>query len=201
MPHGTLVVGGVIDPEGMVSLFPITMGENISRQFGFIRGTDKTQMYVPTAEAMNRSIQETNIILEKKGLKRIPVSFYEVNSGQPYVAKQALDRFIDQGQIPLERTGSAAIHDLSFHSSSIAIPEKIWTRARDNFRAGRDFLNYLESKGVSEKNRNKVLETLLKRMDLFGNLPNVLIHKSPNFFSDQVLKGIRYQTGHDMSQR
>lgn len=126
------------DPQGDPRWFIDTIGDEASEFFGFKMLSDK-QMLVPNAQEFMGAIDRVNKALREKGLEEIKIRFYpthdELNTKVALYTKE----FKENAALPFAPSGNHMLHDLSFHTGAIYIPQKFirnkmaWLEYEDEF--------------------------------------------------------------------
>ncbi len=128
------------DPRWFINTF----GELPAKIFGFTQVDDLT-LEIPNAVELSGAIEAINSKLKTYHRKEfIPVKFYP--SFQERVPAQAyLEKWADEGALPLAEKHASMVHDISYHAPAILLPPKLVEHSRIQTRVLLDFISFIES--------------------------------------------------------
>ncbi len=170
------------DVQGDPRWFIGALGEKQAEFFGF-KLIDSNTMEMPNAEEFQGALNKVNKELVRQGHDPVEISYSTLDfKRRPLVSY--LDSF-DQNILPVASAGNHIIHDMSFHSGMIFIPNQYLQVAQRRVRFVRGFINQLLSSSNEltplVAGALPQLRTLLVRGfdngSAFGNL-SVVAHKS-----------------------
>ncbi len=128
-------------PQGDPRNFITAFGLNTALFFGFSLLSPRDAEIPDFTEFMG-ALRKVNAELLRVGAETIGISYY------PCVGEVGPTRyifeFVRNGAIPLAQREAAQLHDLSFHSMSIILPNDLIEHARRQTRIVEDFSNYLK---------------------------------------------------------
>lgn len=173
--------------QGDPRWFPILIGGKAAAYFGF-KKIDDTRMTAPTADTLNHSIQNLNVVLSQKNQEPIEMRFHEsgteVEEGVDF-----LRSFATKTSLPVARDGHYAVHDISYHSLSILLPKEILDGVK---KRSEIFLRLMEKvendtkidpivKKILRKTIRDSIEQLVRNIDYgTGNIGFILAMEKAN---------------------
>ncbi len=179
------------DLQGDPRWFIGSVGENVAAFFGF-RIIDTQTMTIPNATEFQNALDKVNKVLIAEGKEPVSIRFktddLESSPMQGYI-----DTFRTL-QLPLASDGNHLVHDMSFHTGTIFIPNRIIDAAEKRVSFSTDFMSFLaKRKGEHSElidSINKYVKALLVRSidngTGFGNLAMIAFKTSDALIESQI---------------
>lgn len=145
------------------------LGSTGSYYFGFRKLSDSS-ITAPSADYANAKIDLINLKLDEKF--QIHIKFRETGE-DPLSSRSYLNDFLIHNRLPLAQKGHYFIHDISYHFSSILLPENIIKNTKKRIRLILDLdlkaQELLKKKEISSLVRKAVRDELKRRVVLLDN--------------------------------
>jgi hypothetical protein len=106
-------------PLGLANI----LGSKVAYRAGF-RAVSKNESLIPDADALNVFIKDASGRLRARGLEPLALRFYETSDAKPFSGPEYLKNFV-MGALPLDKSSSIGIHDMSYHAASFLLPKPL----------------------------------------------------------------------------
>lgn len=142
----------------------VILSPDSSYYFGF-RKLSENAVTAPTADYANAKIDLINLKMPDK--YKIKIKFRETGD-DPIARRTYLNDFLVHNRLPLAQKGHYFIHDISYHFSSILLPESVILKTKKRIRLILDLdlqaKKLLKQKQLSKQAYEAVREELLRRV-------------------------------------
>lgn len=128
-------------PQGDPRWFVGAFGEEVARFFDFeIR--DARTMIIPSTSAFRAAVEKVNAVLARRHQQQIGLDFDDGDiTAKPL--SMYLDKFVGNPMtLQFAAEGAHLIHDISFHSGAIILPNELLRIARDRIHFIRNFFEF-----------------------------------------------------------
>lgn len=139
------------DPRWLID----TLGAKGAEFFGF-KILNGHNMLIPDREEFLGALEKINHELQRLGKRPLALHFYRAKNNENVNVAFYLQRFIQEHALPIAESGNHLIHDLSFHSGAIFIPEVVLNYSSQVFKFREGFFNFLLSKTEDRSKRDMV---------------------------------------------
>jgi hypothetical protein len=178
------------DPRWFSALF----GSKVSTYFGF-NFISNSEITAPTAARIESTISKLNLKLPENN--KIGITFFETDN-KDLDSKTYLTRFMNNSELPIAHAGQLSIHDISYHLSSIALPEYLIEQTKARIQLALEFSSWVNSqkdistweKYVLSDIATKLIESRARSLDIgTGNFGQVFLgfkNQWPKFTEDML---------------
>lgn len=129
------------DPRWFISL----LGEKQAEFFGFkMMGTE--EMLIPDYEEFTGALKKVNEALIAKGKQPASITFYKTPDNHNVKVGSYVESFIKDHGIPIAPSGNHMIHDISYHTGAIFMPDHLLKEGAARTKYHRDFSEFLKRK-------------------------------------------------------
>lgn len=179
------------DLQGDPRWFIGAVGEDIAAFFGF-RIIDSTTMTIPDASEFQFAMDKINSTLVTDGKEPVLIRFKTDD-----LTEAPMQGYIDTFrafELPLASNGNHLVHDMSFHTGTIFIPNRIIKAAQSKVSFTIDFMTFLQKQEHEHSDLiasiKKYVKTLLVRSidngTGFGNLAMIALKAEDSFVENQI---------------
>jgi hypothetical protein len=140
-------------PQGNPLWMVRALGPQAASYFSFAVITD-SEAWVPSGRELSAAIDRFNEGLNSQN-ERIPIRYYDAEQNKS-LAESYLEAFALRAELPVSSDPTTRMHDLSWHTSGIFLPQNLVQHAQRQSLAVLDFVATLKKKHPSWR-RHKVL--------------------------------------------
>ncbi len=112
------------DPQGDPRMFIEVVGGDMADFFGF-KMIDAKNMFIPDYQEFMAALTKINKALEQKGEQKLSIQFYQTSDNENVSVSTYVNKFLLMQAIPMAPSGNHLLHDISFHSGGIFLPQEI----------------------------------------------------------------------------
>ncbi len=160
------------DVQGDPRWFADALGCHEAEYFDF-RLCNGRVMTIPNRMEFTGAVRSVNRVLTAQGKKAIPITYYDAGEKSQNVWRY-LERFTKDFALPVASRGNHFIHDISFHTGAIFIPEDFLTYAARRIAYANGFAADLVAAGENTLAYNWRLQ-MVEQLDVATSAQNLYL--------------------------
>lgn len=174
---------------------PLCIGLVVPPEVALAMGIGKAGAYIMTAPdvtGLNAFLETMNQHLEQAHLPQMKLRFYETSEHKPINGHEYLQNMAG-GRLPLESSGSLAIHDISYHMMLFLMPRFLIDRVQTNAQLVLHFAEELKKVPSFAGLASELVEAAVTEIDSMGDIVGSLgfVDRPQPDHWDEGMHGVR----------